>query len=315
MYRLFCCAHVTQRAYIFSPANHPSIQRSSLSLPHPDFFAHLIYTEGNKTEEEEEEEKEGKCCWTFAVRTYPTSRLYSSAAAATLVSLPTHYIKQESASQEPLHLFIYIFFLFYIFFFSFLFVFPAAGLLCHVLFYLRSNAHVLGIQRRTTKTQRIVQFDPPICASDGFLFICVYYSIVYTLFCCVYMWTNGDDDAPTTSIICAMAFHDGRQYRRLSYLRLQSSPHHSNPLFYFISFFVPLRKQGNFSSLSFVSSAAGWSSSSSLVFVQQQQHKSAGNEERANGWTLSFRFLFEYVMVEREKERGGGIVVGACFFT
>jgi hypothetical protein len=52
-----------------------------------------------------------------------------------------------------------------------------------------------------------------------------------------------------------------------------------------------------------------------LVFVQQQQHKSAGNEERANGWTLSFRFLFEYVMVEREKERGGGIVVGACFFT
>jgi hypothetical protein len=98
MYRLFCCAHVTQRAYIFSPANHPSIQRSSLSLPHPDFFAYLIYTEGNKTEEEEEEEKEGKCCWTFAVRTYPTSRLYSSAAAATLVSLPTHYIKQESAS-------------------------------------------------------------------------------------------------------------------------------------------------------------------------------------------------------------------------
>ena len=86
-------------------------------------------------------------------------------------------------------------------------------------------------------------------------------------------------------------------------------------LFYFI-FFFPLWKQGNFWSLSFVSSAAGWSSSSSLVFVQQQQHKSAGNEERANGWTLSIRFLFEYVMVERRERRGGGwVVVGACFFT
>ncbi len=133
----------------------------------------------------------------------------------------------------------------------------------------------------------------------------------YTLFCCVYV-DERRRRCSHTSIICAMAFHDGRQYRRLSYLRLQSSPHHSNTLFYFISFFVPPPTKSK--SLSFVSSAAGWSSSSSLVFVQQQQHKSAGNEERANGWTLSFRFLFEYVMVEREKERGGDCCWGLLLY-
>lgn len=61
-------------------------------------------------------------------------------------SFSTYALHQTGERQLGATSSFYLYFLSFLdIFFSFLFVFPAAGLLCHVLFYLRSNAHVLGI--------------------------------------------------------------------------------------------------------------------------------------------------------------------------